>query len=83
MISRTSTGRRGSAESERVLVVEGEVVGDARDLRMEIATAEILGRHLLPGRGLHERRPAEEDRADPFHDHCLVAHRRDVRAAGR
>jgi hypothetical protein len=66
-----------------VLVVEREVVGDARDLRMEVATAEVLGRHLLAGRGLHQRRPAEEDRAGPLHDHRLVAHRRDVCAAGR
>ena len=39
-------------------------------------------RDLLAGRGLHERRPAEEDRADAPDDHGLVAHRRDVGAAG-
>ena len=40
-------------------------------------------RHVLAGRRLHERRPAEEDRAGAAHDHGLVAHRRHVGAAGR
>ena len=46
------------------------------------AAAEVLGADLLAGRGLHERRPAEEDRAGAPDDHGLVAHRRDVGAAG-
>ena len=48
-----------------------------------VGPAELLGRHVLAGRGLHERRPAEEDRAGPLDDDGLVAHRRDVGAAGR
>ena len=50
---------------------------------MDLGAAELLGRHVLAGRGLHQRRAAEEDRAGPADDHRLVAHRRDVRAAGR
>ena len=41
------------------------------------------GRHVLAGGGLHQRRPAEEDRAGPADDDGLVAHGRDVGAAGR
>ena len=65
-----------------MLVVEGQVVGDARIARVDVAAAEFLGVDLLAGRGLHERRPAEEDRARAPDDDGLVAHRRDVRAAG-
>ena len=65
-----------------MLVRRRVVVGDARLPRVHVGAAELLGRHLLPGRRLHERRPADEDRPRPGHDHRLVAHRRDVRAAG-
>ena len=50
---------------------------------MDVGAAQLLGRHVLAGRGLHERRAAEEDRASALDDDRLVAHRRDVRAAGR
>ena len=39
------------------------VVGDAGLARVHVGAAEILGRHHLAGRGLHQRRAAEEDRA--------------------
>ena len=44
---------------------------------------ELLGRDVLAGRGLHERRSAQEDRAGPANDDRLVAHRRDIGPAGR
>ena len=44
-------------------VVLRVVIGDAALARMRIGAAEILGRHDLAGRRLHQRRPAEEDRA--------------------
>ena len=47
---------------------------------MQVAAAEFLGRDHLTGRGLHQRRPAEEDRALVAHDDGLVAHRGDVSA---
>ena len=50
---------------------------------VDVAPAQLLGRDLLAGRGLHERRPAQEDRAGALDDDGLVAHRRDIRAAGR
>jgi hypothetical protein len=54
---------RLARDLERVLLVLGEVVGDAGDARVHVGPAELLGGHDLAGGGLHERRPAEEDRA--------------------
>ena len=42
---------------------------------MQVAAAELLGRDHLAGRGLHQRRTAEEDGALVADDHRLVAHR--------
>jgi hypothetical protein len=70
-------------DAERVLVVDGEVVGDAADARVHVGAAELFGGNDLAGRGLHQRRAAEEDRAFVLHDDRFVGHRRDVRAAGR
>ncbi len=50
-------------QMQRVLVVFGEVVGDAGEPRVDVGAAELFGRDFLAGRRLHERRPAEEDRA--------------------
>ena len=71
-----------SRERQRVLVVHRVVVGDAGSLRVDVRAAELLGRHVLAGGGLHERRAADEDRARAADDHRLVAHRGDIRAAG-
>ena len=71
-----------AADGERVLVVEGEVVGHARPGRVQLGSAQLLGRDLLAGGGLHERRAAEEDGAGALHDDGLVGHGRHVRAAG-
>ena len=68
-------------DAERLRVVLREVVGDARHARVDVGAAELLRRDDLAGRGLHERRPREEDRPVPLDDHRLVAHRGDVRAA--
>ena len=67
-------------DPERVGVVVGEVVDDPGGTGMHVTAAEVLGRDDLAGRGLHQRRPAEEDRALVLHDHGLVAHRGDVGA---
>ena len=72
-----------AADRDGVLVVGGQVVGDAREPAVDVGAAQLLGGHLLARRGLHERRPAEEDRAGAAHDHGLVGHRRDVRASRR
>ena len=51
---------------QRVLVVVGEVVGDAGDARVHVRAAELFGGDDLAGRGLHQRRPAQKDRALPL-----------------
>ena len=70
-------------ERERVGVVARQRVGDAGDAGVQIAAAEILGADRLAGRRLHQRRPAEEDRALLLDDDRLVRHRRHIGAARR
>ena len=43
-----------------MLVVVGKVIADAREPRMHVAAAELLGRDLFAGRGAHQRRPARK-----------------------
>ena len=69
-------------QRQRMRVVLGEIVGDPRQPGVHVAAAELLGRHLLAGRRLHQRRPGEEDRALLPHDDRHVRHRRHVGAAG-
>ncbi len=69
-------------DAQRVAVVVGQMVGHPGDLGVQISAAELLGGHDLAGRGLHQRRPAEEDGALVAHDDGLVAHRGNVGAAG-
>ena len=83
---RLADGQRaddGARDLERVRVVVGEVVGDARQARVHVGAAKLLGRDVLARGGLHERRSAEKDGAGALDDHRLVRHRRHVRAAGR
>ena len=49
---------------------------------MHVGAAELFGAHHLAGRGLHQRRAAEEDGALVAHDDALVRHRRHIGAAG-
>ena len=48
---------------------------------MDVAAAELLGRHVLARRGLHQRRAGQEDGPLLLHDDGLVAHGRHVGAA--
>ncbi len=41
-------------------IVGGVMVGDARQPGMHVGAAEIFRAHHLAGRGLHQRRAAEE-----------------------
>ena len=70
-------------EMQRVLVVFGEIVGDARQPRVDVGAAQFLGCHFFACRGLHERRTAEKDRSGALDDDRFVGHRRHVGAAGR
>ena len=74
-------GDDAPCDRERVAIVVGQVIGNAREPRVDVAAAELLGRDDLADRGLHERRAAEEDGALVLDDHGLVAHRRHVGAA--
>ena len=65
-----------------MLVVLGEVIGNARDARVHVGAAEFFRRHDLASRGLHERRSRQENRP-ARDDHRFVGHRRNVRAARR
>ena len=71
------------ASAQRVGVVFGEVVRDAREPRVDVGAAELLRRDLLACRRFHERRAAEKDRAGALDDDRLVRHRGHVGAAGR
>ena len=62
-------------------IVEGVVIGYARDARVDLGAAELLGRHHLARGRLHERRSAEKDGALSAHDDRLVGHRGHVGAA--
>jgi predicted permease len=57
------------------------VVGHAGLPRVHVGATELLRGHVLPGRGLHERRAADENRAGALDDDRLVAHRGHVGAA--
>ena len=57
------------------------MVGDARAAGVHVGAAELLGGDLLARGRLHERRPADEDRAGAAHDDRLVRHRGHVGAA--
>ena len=72
-LAAVQVGDRAARERERVAIVEREVIGDARGARMQLGAAELLGRHDLAGRRLHQRRAAEEDRALPFYDDASSA----------
>ena len=47
-------------DAERVRVVDGEVIGDAGDARVNVGAAELFGGDDLAGCGFHERRAAQE-----------------------
>ena len=59
------------------------VVGDAGFSGVHFGATEFFGADHFAGRGLHQRRAAEEDGALVAHDDGLVRHRRHVSAARR
>ena len=60
-------------QRQRMPVIGGIMIRDARAPRMHIRAAEIFGGDHLAGRGLHQRRAAEKDRALIAHDDRLIA----------
>jgi len=70
-------------DPNRMGVVLCIVIGDAGLARMHVGASELFGCHHLAGRGLHQRRTAEKDRALVAHNNALVRHRWHVGATGR
>ena len=83
LLDRVERRDHRAANSQRVRVVFGEVVGDAGEARVDVGAAELFGGDFFAGRGFHERRAAEKDRPGAVDDDRFVRHRRHIRAAGR
>ena len=64
------------------LLVDGEVVGEPGDPGVHLGAAERLVVGLLAGGHLHQRRTAEEHLGALLDHDDVVAHARDVGAAG-
>ena len=69
-------------DPDRVALVLGEVVGQARGPGVHLGAAERLVVGLLAGRHLHQRRAAEEHLGLLLDHHRVVAHAGHVGAAG-
>ena len=82
-LPRLSVATACARQRQRMHVVLRQVVGHARQARVHVAAAQVLGADDLADRRLHQRRAAQEDRALVLDDDGLVAHRRHVGAAGR
>ena len=68
---------------DRVGVVLGEILGEARDRGVHERAAEILlGRDLARG-GLEQRRPGQERAGAVAHHHDVIGKPRHVRTARR
>jgi len=75
--------RHGLARQlQRMTVVAGVVVGDARGAAVDIGAAQVLGADDLAGGGAYQRRTAEKNRALLAHDDGFIRHRRQIGAAG-
>jgi hypothetical protein len=66
-----------------VLVILGEVVGDAGGAGVHGGSTQLLRAHFLAGRGLYEGRAPQKDRTLLLDYDHLIAHRRHVRPARR
>ena len=65
------------------MLVLGQLIGETADPGVHLGAAERLVVAVLAGRHLDQRWAAEEDLRALFDQHDVVAHTRDVRAAGR
>ncbi|MND90580.1 hypothetical protein D3C80_826670 [compost metagenome] len=66
-----------------MFVILGDMIDDAGFSAMGFRAAQFLGRNHFAGRGLHQRRAGEEDRALIAHNHRLIGHGRHIGAARR
>ena len=82
MLAPVQPGHDPPADPDGVVLVLGEVVGEAGDPGVHLGAAEGLVVGLLAGRHLHQRRAAEEHLRLLLDHDRVVAHARHVRAAG-
>ncbi len=66
---------------QRVIIIRGVMIHHAGFARVHIRAAEILRRDHFAGRGLHQRRAAQENGALLAHDHGFIGHGRHIGAA--
>ncbi len=71
-----------AAQADGVELVAGQVVGQARDAGVHGRPAQLLVGRLLAGGHLHQGRPTQEDLGALLDHDDVVAHARDVGAAG-
>ncbi len=64
-------------------VVFRVVIRDTRDAAVDVGATEIFRRHGFPGSRLYQRRTTQKDRSLIPNDNRLIAHCRNVSAAGR
>ena len=69
-------------DQQCMLVIVRHMVHYAGLAAVQVAAAQILGGDVLAGCRLHQRRSGKEDRTLIAHDHCLIAHGGNIRAAG-
>src|SRR5690606_6236268 len=58
-------------DGQRMLVILGQMVDNARFSGVEVPAAEVFGADFFPGCGLYQRRAGEENRALIADDHRL------------
>ena len=71
-------GNDVAGELQCMLVVVGEVIGNAGDLAVHVATAQRFGIDDLTGGRLHQGWTTEKDGALTADDDRLVSHRRHI-----
>ncbi len=71
-----------AAQADGVVLVAGQVVGQARDAGVHGRPAQLLVGRLLAGGHLDQGRPTQEDLGALLDHDDVVAHARDVGAAG-
>ena len=81
--ARAEGSHDASHDRQCVAVVSSQMISDTRFTGMQIPAAEVFGGHDLAGSGLHQWRPAEEDRALVLHDYGFITHRGHVCPTGR
>ena len=75
-------GHDGPAQLYRVIVIIGQVISHARQLRMNFSAPQFLRIHFFPRGRFHQRWAAEKDRSGALDDDRLVGHRRHVGPTG-